>query len=278
MLSPLTEDGWDVERAKVWDLFTPPARPSSGEVERYRELLAEFPARPSRSCLLLGCTPELRSLVHARACPLTCADKSESVFRALERLVETKGQEDFIGSDWQRLQLDTCFDIVLADGSLNMLHPCDHEAFLQLVYKALPPEGLALLRVHLLGEPQFADPHDVFAWRRVDAPHENIFTATRTHLDMLWYEEKPEKVIDFERYHERIRALHHEGGMNDEEFAAYDSLLPYNRIKLYYVEQAAFEALCDPLFTIEDVRCGKDYPCHEQHPIYALRKRVGSGV
>jgi len=114
---------WNIKRAGAWKLFMPPARPSPGEVSIYTRTV-EQEARGKRvKCLLLGSTPELRSMIHARGDELVSVDRDEQVFRTLEDMVEHPGEEVFVKSDWMDMDFDPSFDIILADGSMNMLSP-----------------------------------------------------------------------------------------------------------------------------------------------------------
>jgi hypothetical protein len=88
---------------------------------------------------------------------------------------------------------------------------------------------------------------------------------------MLWLD--PETLrIDFPDYHRKIRELFVQGAITATEFEAYDRLLEFNRIALYYTTRGPFEAMAAPYFEVESVRCGHDYPGSSNHPIYALRK------
>jgi hypothetical protein len=266
-----SQSSWDEKRARAWDLFLPPARPSPGEVAVYESALrAEF-ERGSRDCLLLGATPELRSLAHRLRCALRCVDRNAQVFSILGAKVHPHGEEHFECSDWLEMSLRPRVDLVFGDGSLNMLPGSVHQRFLENTRAVLNPGGLAALRVHLMESPRFADPAAVFHWYREAARKDPVFSATRTHLDMLWLD-RGRQAIDFVEFHHNIRELHDSGAITDEEFAAYDNLLEFNKITLYYAGRDEFERRASRCFQIEDVRTGGDYTAHEQHPVYLLRR------
>jgi hypothetical protein len=264
--------GWDEDRARHWHLFLPPARPSHGELRHYeRAALAEVTAAAG-AWALLGSTPEIRSLATRRRQSLTCIDVDAGVFDALAALVEPRCTARLVCADWLAAEWDAPFDVVFADGSVNMLPPDEQEILLQRAHAMLVPGGLALFRVHLATEPRFRDAEEVFAWHRSHSGEQPVFSRTRTDLDMLWLE--PETLrIDFAECHRRIRELFEREAITATEFEAYEPLLEFNRISLYYMTRESFEALAGRYFHVESVRCGDDYSGSSNHPIYALRKK-----
>lgn len=267
-----TQSNWNEERAKNWNLFMPPARPSEGEMVQYEEIVIRNGKANDARWALLGATPEIRSLAARCKIELLCIDKNAYVFEALKSMVKPQFSESFLCGNWLDVNVPKPVDVVFGDGSLNMLHTEKHASFVKMVYHMLHPKGLALLRVHLAEPPKFSTPHEVFEWRRIHNPQERIFSATRTHLDMLWME--PETlVIRFVYYHKKICQLYEDNLMTQDEFQAYNQLLKYNKIELFYTTRERFEDLISDYFSIEGVYCGDDYSMDSQHPIYALRRK-----
>jgi len=261
---------WNEERARNWHLFRPPARPSRAEVVHYAAALRDAPR--DQPWGLLGSTPELRSLVAGERHPLVCIDRDPMVFAALRSLVTVQGDESFVCSDWLAAEPPVPFSALMGDGSINMLPPDRHEAFLARAHAMLTPGGLALLRVHLTAPPRFRDPAAVFAWYRTTDRREPVFTATRTHLDMLWLEPGSHR-LNFGDCHARLERLHHDGVIGPDEFEGYHRLLRFNRIDLWYIARRRFEAMAAPWFDIQSIEHGCDYTGAAQHPVYLLRRR-----
>jgi hypothetical protein len=264
---------WNVERARAWRHFMPPARPSPGEVALYARFVEREARGGSPKCLLLGSTPELRSMIHARGYELVCVDRDRQVFETLTGMVECPGEELFIESDWMDMNFESSFDVILADGSMNMLDHSLHSGFLGNMHSALRPGGLVIQRCHLLALPVFRTPSAVFEWYRSTCGGKPIFTSTRTHLDMLWVDPKS-GALDFTVFHQKIREMYYKGMISDEEHGAYAALLEFNRIILYYSRVSGFETQASKHFHIEGIYNGEDYACHEQHPVYLLRKQA----
>jgi hypothetical protein len=264
---------WDEKRARAWHLFMPPARPSKAEVAIYEHALKnEINGYKEMEVLVLGATPELRSLSHRFGIRLTCVDFNATIFHILSDMVSPKGNEDFYCCDWKMMDIDRTFHIVLGDGSINMLSLSHHKPFLNNVYKLLDSGGLAVLRVHIIRPAVFTDVAEVFQWYRENKIEEPVFTATRNHLDMLWLDRKT-LGIDFNSFHEKIREMHSNKVITHDEFCAYDRLLEYNRITLYHCAKENFEKRASELFEIENIFYGKDYLSHLHHPVYYLRKK-----
>jgi len=252
----------------------PPARPSNEEMVEYEKIVSQGNNNHHATWGLLGATPEVRSMAARYNQELICIDRNERVFEILRSLVEPQNPyESFISSDWLEADLPKPIDFLFGDGSINML-PLDlHEKLLKKIYHILKPQGLALLRVHIISPPGFSDPSEVFRWHRNNNTNEPVFSATRTHLDMLWLEPETLK-IDFEQYHRNIQKLYADNLISLEDFTAYDKLLRYNKINLYYTERETFENTVTKYFNIENVAYGNDYSSASNHPIYILRKSI----
>lgn len=238
---------WGQDRANSWHLFTPPARPSGGEVERYRAIVNCLKSNAD-SWLLLGSTPEVRSITGSNALSLIAIDQDKDVFVNLKRLVNPLGSESFIHGDWLSAPCGKV-DVIIGDGALNMLHPSFHEAFFQRLHSLLSDNGHAVLRIHLSAPAAFANPQEVFRWYREEKPPGGLFTATRTHLDMLWMDQGS-GMIDFEDYNNRIARLHTQGIVSQEEMSCYSRLFDVNKIKLFYIEKALLELLSNKWFDL----------------------------
>jgi hypothetical protein len=257
-------------RARNWALFGPPARPSAGETAAYARFAGAEQSRPEGSWALFGATPEIRSLAARAGRPLYCLDRDGEVFRTLAALRDAAGEEHFVEGDWLTAAPPRRCSVVFADGSMNMLPPDLHAAFVDKLRATTGVGGLVLLRVHLAQPPRHQTPRAVFEWYRAESAGVPVFTATRTDLDMLWLE--PDTLrIRFPDVHRRIEALHAEDVITQDEFHGYDRLAAFNEIDLYYTTRARLDALIDSRFVIEACIDGGDYPGSPQHPIFALR-------
>ncbi len=141
-----------------WSSMPSPIRPSPEDQALWRDAVRADAPRPGAEVLLLGSTPELRDIVHELSrergldLRLTGCDIDELFWRAMTRLCrdsshESRERETFIHGDWLELPARGRFDLVLGDGSLNML---GWDAMTRMVPKLaahLRPRGRAVLRV-----------------------------------------------------------------------------------------------------------------------------------
>jgi SAM-dependent methyltransferase len=265
-------DNWNIRRAANWHLFLPPARPSGNEMSHYERVALSEGSSESDIWALLGSTPEIRSLASEHGKRLVCIDTNEEVYKVLHSMVNPASYaEIFIGSDWLHVDLPASIDIVFADGSINMLPPNKQEQLISATHRMLKPEGRALFRIHVVEPPTLSTPQEVFEWYRANRTTEPVFSATRTHLDMLWMDRET-LCLNFSDFHRRIQALFDNQEITFEEYQAYNSLLEYNKIDLYYIRREQFETWCKGRFVIEEVIYGNDYSCKTNHPLYVLRK------
>lgn len=263
---------WDQERAQKWRLFMPPARPSKEEVSEYSRIIDDLSINEQGKLVLFGSTPEIRSLAAYKNKKILCVDINQDVYEELESMKTAQGPELFLCSDWLTVDVPEKSDLILADGSLNMLFPDRHSDFIRKTYNLLKPKGHFIIRVHVLGKKQFDKPEDIFKWYRDHNQDEPVFTATRTHLDMLWADKETGR-IEFQKYHRDIQELYYDKVITKEEFDAYDILLKYNKIVLHYVRQNDFESEINKYYEIKSISFGKDYTGYEYHPIYCLSRR-----
>ena len=259
---------WDLDRARNWHLFSPPARPSPGEAAIYSRAMAESQG----DVILLGATPELRMLAHRQGMHVTGYDRSSEVFEQLRPADIPSAREDFVHGDWLAAAYRGRGDLLLADGSLNMVPAPMHSALLDRIAEMLKPDARALIRVHLAAAPRYADAVDVFEAHRRGELAGGVFSATRTQLDMLFLD----PVSDSVRFAEvalALDALHSQNLLRADEHAAYAALAPFNRIELHYSRRERFESQAANHFIVRHLGGGGDYADHEQHPIYELRRR-----
>jgi hypothetical protein len=265
---------WHQDFANKWQMFTPPARPSEGELAHYERAVLSLTEFDPDTWVLLGCTPEIRSLAGKYQREILCIDESPHVFHALRSLCEIPPErEKFICSDWLDATTAHHVDIVFGDGSINMLQPFKHEALLQKIHAMIKPQGLALLRVHVVTPASFENPGQVFRWYRKHYAHKPVFWATKTHLDMLWID--PDTLRqNMAEYPAKFQQLFNDGIINEVEFAEYDRLLGNNKLAMYYTREETFEHLASKYFDIIGVHYGKDYPVYKSHPVYCLKKKA----
>jgi hypothetical protein len=256
---------YDNVLAERWHRYLPPARPSAGDLEIYDLAMRE----PKRS-LLLGSTPELRSLAGRHGHTLTVAEGDRNVFKTLRSMMTHDADEECICCNWLELSSPKRFELAIADGSINMLPPDTHERFIERMAKHLDPEGLFLCHCHMVSEPEFETEAEIFGWARTQDEH--IYTATRQHLCMLWLN-RDNGEINNEDCWRRFQELHRAGVVRASELQEFERLFEHDKISVYFITRKRFSELVSPYFEIEAARCAGDYTFHEEKPIYFLRRK-----
>ena len=82
--------------ADMWNTyFTQPSRVSKGERDRYEEWLSEY-ARPHKTVLLLGVTPEIRETLARLDCKVTCIDINKEMIAAMDSVMRIRNPRERI--------------------------------------------------------------------------------------------------------------------------------------------------------------------------------------
>lgn len=139
-----------IERiARGWAGMRPPIRLSAQTLARYDAALRALDLAPGAEVLLLGSTPELRALAATHGLTLTGADIDPVFWAAMGRL-GGRADDGFIGGDWLDLPADRTWDVVLGDGSLNMLPWPRMRTMMARLCRLVPPGGPILLRLQAI--------------------------------------------------------------------------------------------------------------------------------
>ena len=241
---------------------------------RIRPAHAGSPNSPlSLAAALLGSTPELRSLAAAMNMTLLCLDKSEARYKAFGHMVVSgdgsPALERFLEADWLDARIPPA-DVVLSDGSISMLPPSLHAQFVRSVAGMLKPGGLFLVRMHLAKPPAFDSPEGVFRWSRLPPQRRHdVFTTTRTHLEMLWKDSQ--HGVHFPSTVARLEAMWQNGSITEEEYMVYKRLQhPSQEFRMWYIDESHFRRMLHPWFRVWHSIAADDYPASNHHPMMAL--------
>jgi hypothetical protein len=253
--------------AERWHLYKPPARPSAGDVAIYESFMAE----PART-LLLGSTPEIRSLARRYRHRLTAVDVNEQVYHALAELVTHPGGEkaSFVCRDWLQMDLGEEFDLVIGDGSINMLPPQTHETFLERLAAHMRPGQVLLLRAYVMDEPRIQTAEAVF--ERARELREDLYTATKIHLSLLWLDRETGEMSNA-LFWTKLQELHGQGVTTAEEHRSLGTIFAHDSLSVYFLSRPRFEAQTAPYFSLQDILYAGDYESHELKPIFCLRRK-----
>lgn len=118
----------------------------------------------SGNLALLGCTLELRTLARNCGRHLTCIDHDERPYTSLIPMCYPPEDEDFIQGDWVEVDLPDRFDLVLGDGSINMLAKVRHQDFVNNLQRMLSPGGCLIHRMLVSDDSGFDSPEEIIYW------------------------------------------------------------------------------------------------------------------
>ncbi len=138
--------------AQRWAAVTPPMRPSQAELIRYERALLRPKPRDGATALILGSTPELRSLALKHRLSTTGCDIDDSVWKALTSLRTVTGEESFIHGNWLNLPESSRYDFILGDCSFNMLAWDEMQILAAKVQALLREEGVSIQRIQAAPE------------------------------------------------------------------------------------------------------------------------------
>ena len=256
----------DRVRAERWDSYQPPTRPSAGDLDVYGTALEQVDA-----ALLLGSTPEIRTLARRHGVALTAVDSSAHMYRSMERLVDgDNARERFVECDWLDMSLDRTFDLVIADGSIGMLHPGLHERFFERLTRHTCEGGRVMMRVSLMGEPPLPTPEDVLALARRSRGH--FYSLVKLTLSQLWLDPGT-GAIPNQEFQRQWAELHRQGLTTAAEHRLVDSTLDGAGLTVFYIDRQSLLDLAEPAFDVEAVVEADDYDTSASKPVFVLRRR-----
>lgn len=249
---------------QYWKGIQPPIRPSENVLKYI------FPKIPQGSnVLILGSTPEYRRLCHVKNCKVTVVDESLDIYNNMTPLVKHKGKELFIQKKWQLIHFIQEFDIILADGSLNMLSFDEVPIIIKNIQHALKPQGCFLLRIQYQHPSKFPDVKSIIRhWREKELGH--IFT--NTYIDLFNLRASKEGVFQNHSLGDVSRELLQNNYINIEESIVLD--LSKHMISIYAHHEPLFNALCMKYFTLIEKFEPPDYANAYCWPVLLFKNRM----
>lgn len=297
------DTGWDEEVAHFWKTIYAPARPSSSEIDFYREFFKHkkkyITIKPK--VLILGSTKELIKLALDEHLDIYIADNSKSYCNIiLNDFKEYDTKITPIYCNWENMDDEVTiqnikFDIIIGDMSIGNISPNNIEKTIATISNLLCNEGVWLGKsIYKFSKTSNRDEikhHIQNLFSNDDINAENIFSSTVYDIAMLsckkeshdnnieWYE------MDFEQLAVTSQELYDEIQKNcDKDISLFKnvyekfSLLGRKKIPFYIYHIKNIAALSNKhhLF-IKDVGFGND-PYSLKFPLIVFEKRINNGI
>jgi len=263
--------------ARLWQHYTPPARPSPSELELIGKQIEKKKADGSCDVLIMGVTEEYRLLCRGLGIAPTLVDFNASNYDILSEKIG-KRDERFVLSDWREMQFREEFDVVLGDNALNVVMGKDHERLLGRVRDSLRQGGLFLPRLYIRRKEERGSEEEVLRiFRRIRNEPENVIMHASRAFLIAYYDFEKDAVLYKDMWNAFVKAA--EG---DEAVAAVLGAIEKLGYKdsefcLHIPEESRFEEMAGRFFRKEGVMYGSENYLDRSKPIpvpvYIFRKQ-----
>lgn len=252
----MAEKNWVKGLAESWGKWTPPDRPSPGELAVYAEALGGILKRKKKPAILvLGSTSEFRDLAAQYKLPCTVIEYNTENYNALGSLMKRKPlKETLVVGDWRTIKLKQKFDLILGDFCVNVLPKKDQPQFIKNVANLLAPRGFCMLKTFVRYDEVRGDLAERLAFYRTKMKHRPILETVMATMFKSAYNYQTEE-LTFPAIWQNFTRLYKAGKMKKDEYAYFESL-HFNDIPL----RAYIPLLTDILAVIK-----------EQGQIYGVR-------
>ena len=175
---------WTTDVAKKWDLFLPPARPSSHEIDLLKkELLSLQSEHSDLAVAILGSTIEYRDLCQQLGINYACIEYSKENFLGLRESLPHKDTEDnLIVSDWLDMSgFDKTFDVFLGDLATTVTPVKDHKQMFSQIAGHCNSNAILFLKTPLRENNNQMSHEEIFKLYREERSDKSPFSS-------VWYE------------------------------------------------------------------------------------------
>lgn len=247
-----------------WSKIKPPVRPSADVISHMRRTIT-----PNSRVLILGSTPEFRSLAHEIGCEVIVADESREIYENVEALVTKKGPEHFLHLRWKELrELNLLCDYVLADGSFNMMPLSDAAQVVDATAANLAPGALALVHIHYRVPSEHDSPLEIV--QACLANHAEGLLFQNTWVDLAnYFCDSASGGFRYAEWSRSIDTMYSEGHLSSDQHRQLS--LGLHDIWIFMHPELPFKALWQDAFSLEAEFQPKDYTNGHLHPVLNWR-------
>jgi hypothetical protein len=252
---------WVSSLARSWNKWTPPDRPSPGEMAVYEEVLQGMLKKNKKPAIaVLGSTSEFRDLAAKYKLPCTVIEYNPTNYDALGSLMKRKKfKEKLVVGDWRTFKTPARFDLMLGDFCLNVILKKDVEAFVKNIERHLTPTGVCMLKTFARYDAERGSLAGRLKFYRTKKKHRPILESVMASMFKSVYNYKKE-VGTFVDLWQKFLALQKNKLINAREFAYFKSLnLGAIPIKYYIPYLPELLEVVRAHATLLGVRYGNDW-------------------
>ena len=251
---------WDPKVANVYRKMLPPGPPSKSELKIYERYIKEVKRKRDPKILILGSTAGTRDLCSKYKLAYTSVDYHEVNFRIMGTVLKYKDTGRLIVADWQKMNLNEKFDLILGDIAFHMMPFKDLDKVLVRLKKILKKDGVIVHRSWMRKKGHFKDlakflKNEYPKLRKKKIPS---FTILVLPFLMYYYDEKKDQVLfaqnlkDFKKFVDR-------GLLPKKDYDNFDYFLNAYFLPMTYPLKPRFEAKLKKYFKINKILKGADW-------------------
>ncbi len=246
-------------------------RPLPEHEEIYEKHFKKIARRKNPRILILGSTPELRTLAHKYKFEVTCVDHSLLMYQAMSLLVRGDiEKETFVRADWRELPLpDNYYDLIAGDDVLTVLFWRDWGKMLKKLHSLLKPNGF--VSTHLIVKfpdswvcEDIVNVFEKYKMGKIKTEQDFLVQAAATMWDSKTYQ------FSWQRFLEKVKKLKEDGEIRSDfgilnkykHFAGVSTLPPKDE----------FEKLAKTHFKIVSISYVQKFEYCKFEPVYFLKK------
>lgn len=264
---------WNKQFAKDWKKYPAPVRPEL-EMDIYENILREVLEKKNNpKVLILGSTPEFRDLLLKHKITPVCCDINPEVFNALKYLMQEKGEEKFIESDWIKFSDKDRFDLIIGHCVVNMVPPESHCLFLKNVAEHLKKGGIFATSI-VIRPSEKIDADSGFKRNRNNKEKSKklLFITAYPDLALSVGQEtghySPSELAD------KLRGLNKDELINKEELDSMLEIVKPSDLNIHISTKDEMEKCFNNYYLIRDIKYVTDKYFDPQYwPIYVLNRK-----
>ncbi len=246
-------------------------RPLQEHEAIYAKHFQKIARSKNQRLLILGATPELRTLGHKYKCKITCADCNLKMYLAMGLLVRGKIDEEiFLKSDWRDLPLpNNNYHLAAGDDVLNMLPWSEWDLMLQKISFLLKPRGyfsthLIVKHRDLWHHEKLENVFQKFAQGEISNAQDFLVQAAVTMWNPKTYE------FSWQKFVKKIKQLREQKKIKSD-FGIYKTYKSFASVSVL-PPQEKFEKLAQKYFKIIACEYAREFEYCESEPMYLLQK------